>query len=434
MVSPFVIVKWVRCCVQLLVIVTATVLAWPRTADAQAQPDLYELARARSGEPSWSPLMRLRAAAPRFDRDSAGQRSLWLQLLAQAEATFGNYQRALEAWDRLGPPSVGDVEGARRRFSMARRVSVLDTLIAMADTARVIMVNERHHAASDRLLTLQLLPVLYAKGFRYFAAEAFTADTAGPPLPFEVDDDRYISEPVFAEVIREAKRWGYTLVPYEAAGRQFDEPDSLNPQQRRDYAQARNLAASTIARDAQAKVLVHAGYDHIKERATAQWFPMAGYFQALTGIDPVTVDQTSGTERSAPTFAHPVHRALTDSLPAQASSFIDSTGAVIGSSAVMVDLVVIRAGSPLEGGRPAFLAMQGARRAARITVPECRMRHCVLTAHRRREPDRAAVLDRVEVQRRTAVTLFLPNETVRLTLYDVRGTRLRHWNYSGHRR
>lgn len=392
----------------------------------------YQLARARDGEPSWAPLMRLRAAATRFAVDTpetaARSRQTWLQLLAQAEATFGNHQRALDAWDRLGGQTTGDLATVRRRFRAARRVSAFDTIVAMADTARVIMINERHHSAADRVLTLRLLRALRAKGYRYFAAEAFAVDSALPARGYAFDDDSYTSEPVFAELVREALRLGYTLVPYEASARQFEEPDSLTPQARRDFAQAMNLASGTIERDPRGKVLVHAGFDHIRERATPGWSPMAAYFRARTGIDPVTVDQTSGTERGSATFAHPVHRALGRDLSSEGTVFIDdSTGAPIGSSAMAVDLVVIRAAGPLIHGRPSFLTLRGARRPVRVATPECRARHCVLTAHRASDPDTATVLDRVEVDATTTATLFLPTAPVRLTLFTVDGTRLRQW-------
>ena len=59
-----------------------------------------------------------------------------------------------------------------------RATDAVALIAATADTARIVIINERHHAASDRLLTLRLLGVLRQKGYRYFAAEAFDwADT-----------------------------------------------------------------------------------------------------------------------------------------------------------------------------------------------------------------------------------------------------------------
>ncbi len=422
----------------LLILLCLSAGALGQSAGAQAATDdsPYALARTRAGEPAWAPLLRLRTAAPRFAPDTttgraervAPERQAWLQLLAQAEATFGNPQRALEAWDQLGRPFTGDLTPFRQRYGSARQVSAFDTLVAMADTARVIMVNERHHAAVDRLLTLRLLRALRAKGYRYFAAEAFAVDTALPGGGYVTDDGSYLSEPLFAEVVREALRLGYTLVPYEASARQFDEPDSLTPQQRRDWAQAQNLVARTLAVDPQARVLVHAGFDHIKQQASATWSPMAAYFTRLTGIDPVTVDQTNATARSRPEASHPVHQALRGRVPLDGTIFLsDSSGESIGASALLVDLVVVRAQAPDIAGRPAYMTMNGLRSARRVSVPECRRENCVVTAHRAAEPDEAAVLDRVEVVQQDAVTLFLPAEAVRVSVYAHDGRRLRSW-------
>lgn len=419
-----------------LLYLSASARLQPVGAQPVANESPYALARLRAGEPAWAPLLRLRAAASRFAPDSArgegsrtsAEEQAWLQLLAQAEATFGNPQRALEAWDRLGRPFTGDLTPYRTRYGTARQVSAFDTIVAMADTARVIMVNERHHAAEDRLLTLRLLRALRAKGYRYFAAEAFAVDTSLPMRGYVLDDGSYLSEPLFAETVREALRLGYTLVPYEASERQFKEPDSLTPQQRRDWGQAQNLVARTLAVDSQARVLVHAGFDHIKQRARANWSPMAAYFVQLTGIDPVTVDQTNATARSRPETSHPVHQALRGRLPTDGTIFMsDSSGESIGASALAVDFVVVRAAAPDIAERPSYMTMNGLRRAVRVSVPECRRVNCVVTAHRAAEPDEAAVLDRVEVAQRDTATLFLPTEDVRVSVYAHDGQRLRSW-------
>ncbi|HEY0931028.1 MAG TPA: hypothetical protein VGE27_13980, partial [Gemmatimonas sp.] len=359
-------------------------LMLPASVRAQSAPAAspFELMRSHDGEPVWAPLLRLRVADSLYAADSP-QRGMWLQLLAQVEGTWGNHDRALATWDQLARPSTGDVAAAQRLFGQARGVSALDTLRTMADTARIIMVNERHHAATDRLLTLELLPVLWQKGFRYFAAEAFGYDSVLAMRGYAIDDNSYTSEPVFAEVVREALRLGYTLVPYEAHGEQYQKPDSLNAQQRRDHAQAENLYAATFARDPNAKVLVHAGYEHIRERVAPRWSPMAAYLRARTGIDPVTVDQTAMTERSSAEYGHLVQRALVGALPSRATVMIgDSARGSIGAEPMLVDLVVVRGPSAVVDGRPSYMAMGGRRTPTPIAVPECATQHCFVVAHR----------------------------------------------------
>ena len=426
----------------LLALVTpAALVSAQSTTDTSPNATPYELMRRKEGEPVWAPLLRLRAAASRFERDTVYS-DAWRQVMAQAEGNFGNYERALRTWDLSARRGNSDTAAAtvatRQAFRSARRVSALDTIVAIADTARVVMINERHHAASDRLLTLELLPALWAKGFRYFAAEAFDAaalDPAGSLAArgYALDDDGYTSEPVFAEIVREAKRLGYTLVPYEAYGSQYDQPDSLTAQQRRDYWQAANLAAATVARDSTAKVLVHVGFAHLRERVVRGWSPMAAYFTARTGINPVTVDQTTLTERSTPLVGHPVQMAMRGALPSKNTVFVgNATGSVASAAAIEaasigVDLTVARAPVSLVDGRPAYLTMGGRRRAERVAVPECAARHCVITAHLAHEPDSATVLDRTEAERVGQVTLFLPNAPVRITVYSATGVRLRSW-------
>lgn len=407
--------------------------AAPAWAQRDSAADPFDLARRKPGEPAWTPMLRLRAA----ERETSNA-ALWRQLMAQAEANFGNHARALEAWDQSARRSNTDTSAAtvatRRAFGTARRVPALDTLLAMADTARVIMVNERHHAASDRVLTLELLPALWAKGFRYFAAEAFAPDSGLTTRGYALDDDGYTSEPVFAEIVREARRLGFTLVAYEAHGAQFDQPDSLTAQQRRDYWQAANLAAMTTGRDPRAKVLVHAGFAHVRERVSNGWYPMAAYFAARTGIDPVTVDQTVLTERSTPLVGHPVQLAMRGTMPTTSTVFVGdghagAAGVVLEAATIGVDLMVARAaGAPVDG-RPAYMAMGKRRRPVRVAVPECETQHCFLTAHLADEPDSAAVLDRAEADHVTRVTVFLPARPARLSLYTAGGTLLRRWKH-----
>lgn len=400
-------------------------------AQRDSVPSPYDLARRVAGEPVWAPMLRLRTAAADTAR-YASSADLVRQLLAQAEANFGNYQRALAVWDQGARRSNTDTSAAtvtfRKSFSAARRVSALDTLVAIADTARVIMVNERHHAASDRILTLELLSKLWAKGFRYFAAEAFAPDSGLAARGYALDDDSYTSEPVFAEVVREARRLGFTLVAYEANGMQFDQPDSLTSQQRRDYWQAANLAAATTSHHPQAKVLVHVGFSHVRERVTANWHPMAAYFAVRTGINPVTVDQTVLTERSTPLVGHPVQMAMRRGAMPTSNTVFVGDGVVLEAASIGVDLMVARAGGVAVDSRPAYLAMGGRRRPVRVAVPECLPQLCVLTAHLANEPDSAAVLDRVEVMRAGRVTVFLPGAAARLSLYASDGRVLRRWN------
>ncbi len=399
--------------------------AEPAVAAPAAEPEPpWNLSRREPGEPRWAPLLRTRAHAS--DYEGTRWESAYTQILAQAEAALGHHAAALRAWDSLmgGPDSVGTLPDD------LRAIDAIEYLADVADTARVIMINERHHAASDRLLTLELLPILQEKGYRYLAAEAFSHDdstlaTRGYPTD---GTGTYTGEPVFAAVVREALRLGYRLVPYESRPDQTDTDDDLTPQARRDRAQAENLAHAIFDADPEARVLVHAGFSHILERETERWYPMALYLREMTGIDPVTVDQTRLSERSDAAHEHPAYRAalaagLLDGGPVV---LVEADGRPYAPADFAVDLQVFTPRTTYTNGRPDWMTLGGRRRALDVDVPGCRDRTCILRARVDGEPDEAVPLDWAEADGESAARLFVPSDTpVVIEVFDAAGERLR---------
>ena len=109
----------------------------------------------------------------------------------------------------------------------------------------------------------------------------------------------YTSEPVYGDLVRTAFKLGYRVVPYEWAGEYT--PDN------RERGQARNLVERILKDNPKAKILVHAGYDHIDETGELVGAKtMAQRLKQMTGIDPLTIDQTEMTEHSAPEYERPL--------------------------------------------------------------------------------------------------------------------------------
>jgi hypothetical protein len=386
---------------------------------------LFALNAIRPGEPSWAPVFRLRDAEVRYA--GTGLWSTYAQLRSQAEARVGNHEGALRFWDEAD----GYVPGPAPWPAGLRARAALPLLAAVADTAQVIMVNERHHAASDRLLTLQLLPVLWTKGFRYLALETLASGDSGLShrgYPLEQTTGYYTDDPVFGEVMREALRLGYRIVPYESDPSQEDTLDGLNRNQRRDSIQALNLFRNIFRGDPHAKVLVHAGYAHIQKAFTTHWWPMAAYFRKLSGIDPVTADQTELSERSAPEYESPAFRIAIGSglLGTVPIVLVDSAGRSYRPDDQPVDFEVLSPRTTQDHGRPSWMALSGRRRAADVPTPECQMRYCVVEARLAAEPDNAVAVDRTEGSYLAHVRLFLPRgQRVRVRIADSAGTAIR---------
>ena len=251
--------------------------ATPRNLLAEMQPLKSDLAR-------YSYLIGAMPKLPKADQSMAQQ------LLAFSESELGLYSEAVRDFplrsrlpDRLVLPEATDWHA----------VDAVDAITAMARDRRLVMVNEAHHDPHTRVLTLELLPRLRALGFTYFAAEALDERDAGlmkRGYPVSRSGSEYLREPLYGDIVREAIRLGYIIVPYDVDG----------STQEREEGQAKNLYERVFAKDPKAKLFVHAGYAHIdkqRDRLGAVK-PMAMELARLSGIEALSVDQTDIREES----------------------------------------------------------------------------------------------------------------------------------------
>lgn len=178
-----------------------------------------------------------------------------------------------------------------------------DYLIKEADQYQVLFINEAHHVPQHRLFITQQLQKLYNKGFRYFASEfILSSDTnflnQHGFLKKRSKTQAYFHEPLYADMIRQAVRIGFKVVPFEqeTADSSFVKygVKLTRSHQMRDWTMAANLYKRVLKQDPKAKVLVHCGYDHAKKTNWAADFsPMAYYLKKiLPDLKLLTVDQT----------------------------------------------------------------------------------------------------------------------------------------------
>ncbi|GLQ96028.1 hypothetical protein GCM10007863_04460 [Dyella mobilis] len=214
-------------------------------------------------------------------------RSLVQQLLATVDSELGLYNEALVAFpfdNRIAPPSSIPLPFE----DDWRSVDAADAVVAAAADRRIVMINEAHHDAHTRELTLDLLPRLRAMGFRYFAIEALgdkDPDLVQRGYVTEQSGSEYLLEPLYGEIVRQAIKLGFIIVPYD--------PEKATIENR-DTEEAAALYAKVFAKDPQAKLFVHAGYSHV-DKAPGNLgddiHPMAMQLKQLSGLDPLCVDQ-----------------------------------------------------------------------------------------------------------------------------------------------
>jgi hypothetical protein len=322
----------------------------------------------------------LREELAHFENDRRWQ-DLLRQMVGTQYSYVGRYKKALLAFDER--PSKAKSDERPTELGSYEAQNAIAALTELADRHHVIMINEAHHVPMHRAFTLRLLEGLYRKGFRYFAAETLSSRDAnlqsrGYPT---LDTGWYTQEPVYADLIRTALRIGYTVVPYEyeAATPPTASDDPIAAQNAREEGQAKNLKERILAKDPKAKILVHAGYAHISKRP-ATWDiggkkgevrNMAVAFRVLTGIEPLSVDQTlmsehSKADREPADYRFAVEKGLVKDKPVVFAKkgpndyFVPST--VRGT----YDLVVFHPRSCYENGRPTWLSLDGRRKPCAV--------------------------------------------------------------------
>lgn len=237
-----------------------------------------------------------------------------------------------------------------------------------------MILNEAHYSPRDRAFALQVARTLRPLGYTYLAAETFNrGETPGasPAVVARLAADRvvtngtgfYTHDPVFAAYVNQALRLGYTPVAHESTEAQNARGPGIQP---REDGEAENLQAFLRAHP-RAKLLVHVGHGHVNEVPSTnangtQFFFMAARLKQLTGIDPLTIDQTTMSD---------LQPAMRDAYPLAAAKVGSRAGVLFAGGRPLLlgrtaatDLQVVHPARRYRYGRPTWLAALGGRPVA----------------------------------------------------------------------
>ena len=386
----------------------------PKAANSKFRSDacerLYELIYVDWDTRIWTSLRDVRALAPACRSDEWW--GYYRHTRGQFESFVGNHALALADFDQRLPTEKVAKEADGLDLGAFEVRDAVDYVVQKAEAHRVVMVNERHHASADRLLTLALLEPLAKQGFRYLALETLSHEDPINDRGYPVGaTGYYTNDVVFAELLRSALELGYEIIAYEERSSQkTDDPKADHRVRRnnREASQARNIVSRTFDKDRHAKVLIHCGYAHLQERKRTWFVPMAYVLRELTGIDPLTVDQTMLSERSAQRFEHPIRtdamqRGLLDEGPVV---LVDDDGRSLQAGR-LADVNVLPASTKYRDDRPLWMSMWSRRRSVTVDVSECASRTCILEAKLADRPDEVPY-DRLEVNHASSAVLYLP--------------------------
>lgn len=291
---------------------------------------------------------------------------VYYDLLSQSVSFLGDYEAALEYQDKSDTTRVSDVEKRQigKNIQLLKNIKNADArkfISFIAPNYSVIMLNEAYNKPLHRAFAYSLLDDLYKRGFRYLAMEMLNpmADQELTKLTYKTG--HFATEPVAGELVRLALELGYKLVAYEDLLAMQHTPTE------RDSIQALNIA-NVLKQDPGAKIFVYAGYGNIAEKSTTPDFiPMGMAFKKMTGIDPLTIDQTDMCEESNFSFGKVFYNAYLDKFPVTSPSIpLNDDEPVNVTGTTLYDLTVIHPKTTYSFSRPTWLTLSGRRQAISI--------------------------------------------------------------------
>lgn len=270
-------------------------------------------------------------------------------------------------------PIDAEQQAAITRLKAATPHDALATIVEQAKRHRLVILNEDHASPRDRAFGWQVARALRPLGYDVLAIETLNnvaddremagmmATLVRDGYAHRVSTGYYVRDPVFADFLRQALKIGYRPVAYETTD--FSPKGDMVAQiEAREQAQADFIVRRALQRNPSSKILLYVGFHHATENPTdmdgkkVSW--LATRLKAMTGIDPLTIDQTTLNANGA---GKPnLYAAVADRIGTKpAVMFVDGTPLVVGPYAGLVDLQVAHPRTMRIGGRPDWLLAMG---------------------------------------------------------------------------
>jgi len=310
------------------------------------------------------PLYQLLGNGKQFLRDFSAP--IYYDLLSQSVSFTGDYAAALEYQKMSDTTHMTDVEYRQIGKSIQQLKDIKNAdakrfITFIASNYKVIMLNEANNKPIHRAFAYSLLDVLYTRGYRYLAMEMLNPMPDHELTKLTYKTGHFATEPVAGELIRQALELGYTLISYQ------DPEGNRHTPTERDSIQALNIA-NILKDDPQAKIFVYGSYGNIAEKSISPDFiPMGMAFKRMTGIDPLTIDQTDMTEESNFSFGKAFYDAYVEKFPLTTPSIpLVNDEPVNVTGTTLYDLTVIHPKTTYYFARPTWLTLSGRRRPVSV--------------------------------------------------------------------
>lgn len=299
-------------------------------------------------------------------------------------AATGHYQKALQTWDlqHMPHPKLSPADSVYFRKFKSQLAS--EYLINRAEKERIIILNEARFNPRHRVFLLSLLGGMYRQGYHYLAIAAL-ADTGVNHRKYPLlSSGKYIADPQYGELVREAVRLGFKLLVYDA------EPHPSSKEQ------AKNLQ-KTLQEDPSAKILILADLLPKPQVSTLNNIEsLAKEIKNLTQITPFFIDQTANMEHSEKKLNSPFLDWLS---PDESIVMVNENGQAFNGLArdTLGNCQVFHPFTHYRQGRADWMFVQDRRRAYNIPAAMLSVGYpCMVSAYRQGEHKDAVPTDIVE--------------------------------------
>lgn len=213
---------------------------------------------------------------------------------------IGNDSATVRTWDLQGYKTFIQAADTLINPDKYQAVNFSDYMDTLSDRYQVVMINEAHHRPECRIVTANLATMLHQKGFHHLGLEGLHETGAalqerGFPC---LSSGFYTREPHYSNLIRVALQLGYNVFPYDR---------KPGTGKKREINQASEIYA-VLQEHPHDKILIHAGWGHIREDTAILGGLMAYEFRKMSGIDPFTINQVRYMPMSEPRFENPFYK------------------------------------------------------------------------------------------------------------------------------
>ncbi len=263
-------------------------------------------------------------------------------------------------------PAVADLAA----LAGATTRNAIDAIVERAKTTRLVILNEDHGSPRDRAFALMVARALRPLGYDVLGIETLnnTADDAEAAAMMAAlardghagrNTGVYLRDPVFADFLRQSLALGYRPMAYEITD--HDRTSDIEARiAQREQAQADQVVRRALDAHPASKVLLYVGFHHATEHPEGEskrhW--LATRLKRMTGIDPLTIDQTTFNAYGAGDVA--LYDRIADRAGTTPSVLMaGGKPLVVGHYAGLVDLQVVHPRTTRIAGRPDWLAVMG---------------------------------------------------------------------------